>query len=154
MWTEALFIGLTMIFLMLSVWRIYTGNFNFLSFLLISFSLFFLFCSVNYRTLIIHLTQETLDLRFGIIEWTIPIDNIDRCSRDKLSALQKYGGAGIHFMSVHGRYRAFFNFLEYPRVVITLKRRSGPVQDISFSTSHPEELVRLIKHAAGARSHW
>mgnify|MGYP000900013350 CR=1 FL=1 len=32
----------------------------------------------------------------------------------------RYGGAGIHFMSIRGRYRASFNFLEYPRVVIAL----------------------------------
>jgi hypothetical protein len=57
----------------------------------------------------------------------------------------KYGGAGIHFMFVHKRYRASFNFLEHPRVVIGLKRKAGLVKDISFSTCQPNELIRLVQ---------
>ena len=57
----------------------------------------------------------------------------------------KYGGAGIHFMTVHNRYRASFNFLEYPRVVIAFKKKVGLVRDISFSTRRPEEVTRLIR---------
>lgn len=60
----------------------------------------------------------------------------------------RMGGAGIHFMSIRKRYRASFNFLEYPRVVIAFKRKVGPVQDISFSTRQPEKVIRLIQEAA------
>lgn len=59
----------------------------------------------------------------------------------------RMGGAGIHFMFVHKRYRASFNFLEHPRVVIAFKRKAGPVQDISFSTRQPTDVVRLIREA-------
>jgi hypothetical protein len=62
----------------------------------------------------------------------------------------KMGGAGIHFMFIRKRYRASFNFLEYPRVVIAFKRKAGPVQDISFSTRRPDDLIRLIQAAASA----
>jgi hypothetical protein len=48
-------------------------------------------------------------------------------------------------MLIRGRYRASFNFLEYPRVVIAFKRKVGPVKDISFSTRRPEELIKLIE---------
>jgi len=61
------------------------------------------------------------------------------------------GGAGIHFMMIRKRYRASFNFLEYPRVVIALKRKVGPVQDISFSTRRPDDVLRLIREAVSAK---
>ncbi len=51
-------------------------------------------------------------------------------------------------MTIRRRYRASFNFLEYPRVVIAFKRKVGPVQDISFSTRRPDELLPLIQEAA------
>jgi hypothetical protein len=59
----------------------------------------------------------------------------------------KYGGAGIHFMLIHKRYRVSFNFLEHPRVVIALKRKAGWVRDVSFSTCQPNELIQLIQGA-------
>ena len=53
-------------------------------------------------------------------------------------------------MSIRRRYRASFNFLEYPRIVITFKRKVGPVRDISFSTRQPDELLRSLQEAAAA----
>lgn len=50
-------------------------------------------------------------------------------------------------MVVHKRYRASFNFLEHPRVLIALKRKVGLIQDISFSTQQPDEFFRLIQEA-------
>jgi hypothetical protein len=54
-------------------------------------------------------------------------------------------------MLIRERYRASFNFLEHPRVVIALRRRRGPVQDISFSTRRPDDVLRLIQEAVSAR---
>ena len=53
-------------------------------------------------------------------------------------------------MNVRNRYRASFNFLEYPRVVIAFKKKAGLVRDISFSTRQPEEIMRLIRDALAA----
>jgi len=61
--------------------------------------------------------------------------------------LMRMGGAGIHFMMIRKRYRASFNFLEYPRVVLAFQREVGPVQDISFSTRRPDDVLRLIQAA-------
>ncbi len=78
--------------------------------------------------------SEVLRLQFGVFTWTIPLNNLEAIRPDDdLPALAKYGGAGIHFMLLRGRYRASFNFLEYPRVVVAL-RRSRLVRDVSFST--------------------
>jgi hypothetical protein len=55
-------------------------------------------------------------------------------------------------MFIRKRYRASFNFLEFPRVVIAFKRKVGPVRDISFSTRHPDELLRIIQDVVSANT--
>ncbi|MEW5870362.1 MAG: hypothetical protein AB1894_13895 [Chloroflexota bacterium] len=149
--TEALFLALMLFFLLLSIGQAAAGS---LGVLAIFFCLFivFLFYVVNYRTLAIRLTAEALKLKFGVFTWTVPLDNVQDCQPDEdLPALVKYGGAGIHFMLFRQRYRASVNFLEYPRVVIAFKRKAGPVQDISFSTRQPDDLLRLIREAVSQR---
>ena len=150
--TEALFVGLTILFLVLLIWQLSKGSLGILGTTFLLFFMFFFFYSLNYRTLIIRLTQESLKLKFGIFTWTIPVDNIGECRRDELPLLKKYGGAGIHFMMVRKRYRASFNFLEYPRVVIALIRKSGIVRDISFSTRRPDEVIQLLHNLASERT--
>ncbi len=146
-WTTALFIFLTVVFLGLSIWRLTGAKLDLLAGVLLFFSLFFFFYVINYRTLIIRLTHENLKLKFGIFTWTIELDNIESCRLDDIAGLMRYGGAGIHFMLIRKRYRASFNFLEYPRVVITLKQKVGLVRDISFSTRQPDKVLRFIQEA-------
>ncbi|MDH3944005.1 MAG: hypothetical protein OEV06_07935, partial [Anaerolineae bacterium] len=55
------------------------------------------------------------------------------------------GGAGVHLMMVEGRYRVSFNFLEHERVVLRLKRKRGPVRDVSFSTGAAEKVVGVVE---------
>jgi hypothetical protein len=142
--TQALFWGLMALFLVLSAWRVATTGWTPLTLTVLLASLFFLFYSLNYRTLVIRLTGTSLILRFGLFCWTIPLDNVEKCQIDNLPGLMRYGGAGIHFMFVNGRYRASFNLLEYPRVVVSLKR-SRLVRDVSFTTRQPQRLVSLLK---------
>lgn len=144
--TEALFVTLTLAFLSLAVWRATASGFGFLTIASLCLSAFFLFYALNYRTLVIHLTPQSLILRFGIFKWTVPLDAIETCSLDRTS-LWRIGGAGIHFTSLQGRYRAMFNFLEYPRVVVALREKKGPVRDIAFSTQRPQEVMQLIQEA-------
>lgn len=142
--TAALFVALTILFFMLFVVFASINLWGGWSILFLFLFVIFLFYVVNYRILIIQLDKSNLRLKFGIITWTIPLENIAACSLDSLSLLQYYGGAGIHFMSIEGRYRAMFNFLEYPRVLIKLKVKKGLVQDIGFSTQQPQDVLRLI----------
>ena len=145
-WTEALFLALTLLFTLLFLFRLNTQGIDPPVVVLFCFSALFLFYSINFTTLIIRISQTSLILTFGIFTWTIPRDNIQDCQPDdNLPLLMKYGGAGIHFMLIHGRYRASFNFLEHPRVVIRLKKQTGPVRDISFSTRQPDELIRILQ---------
>ena len=142
--TEWLFLALTALFLLLFIWRVYVSEWNALALIFLVLSCFFLFYSINYRTLAIRITSESIKLSFGIFTWTVPLDNIESCSIDEIPVMMKYGGAGIHFMLVNKRYRASFNFLEHPRVVVSFKRKAGPVQDISFSTRQPEEVLKAL----------
>ena len=149
--TEALFLALTMLFGLLLIWRVNAGNLDLLAVLFFCLFGFFFFYSVNYRTLIIRLTPESLKLTFGIFTWIVLLDNVKECRLDELPMLMRMGGAGIHFMMIRKRYRASFNFLEHPRVVIAFKNKRGPVQDISFSTRRPDELLRLIQERISAK---
>ncbi len=149
--TTALFVFLTLIFLLLLLWRMFTTGLDFLTIIFFLFSGIFLFYSLNYRKLTIQLTPDSLKLTFGIFHWTVPMDNIVSCKLDNPPAFNKYGGAGIHFMFVEGRYRASFNFLEYPRVVVALKKK-GRVRDISFTTRQPDEILSLIQKAVAAQN--
>jgi hypothetical protein len=148
--TEALFLALTILFFLLLVWRVNAGSLDILAAAFFGLFSLFLFYSVNYRTLTIRLTQESLKLTFGIFTWTVPLDNVEECRLDDIPVLMRMGGAGIHFMSIRKRYRASFNFLEHPRVVIAFKRKVGPVRDISFSTRRPDEILRLVQEAVSA----
>jgi Ca2+/Na+ antiporter len=148
--TEALFLALTILFLLLLIWRVNVGSWDVLAVVLLCFSIFFFFYTVNYRTLTIHLTSKSIKLIFGIFTWVVPMDNIAECRLDEIPLLMRMGGAGIHFMLIRKRYRASFNFLEYPRVVIAFKRKVGPVQDISFSTRRPDDILQIIQETISA----
>jgi hypothetical protein len=149
--TQALFIGLTALFGALAAWRLKASRASRLARVFLFFAALFLFYVLNYGTLLIRLTPAALKLRFGLFTWTVPLDNVASCGRDELPALQRLGGAGIHFMMVRERYRVSFNFLEYSRVVVALKNPAGPVRDVSFSTRHPDRVVQLVQTAAVAR---
>lgn len=142
--TTLLFIGLVVVFGLLFFWRNRINNLDTLAIILLILCLLFLFYVINYRTLHIQITNDYLLLKFGIFRWRISNQTMDNCQLDDVSGLMKYGGAGIHFMFVNKRYRASFNFLEHPRVVISFTKKVGPVSDLSFSTKDPETIIQLV----------
>jgi hypothetical protein len=145
--TELLFIVLMLLFFMLAVWRVTVRGLDMFVWVFFCLGTFFFFYTLNFRTLKICLTTRSLKLTFGVFTWSVPLENIEGCRLDEIPVLMRLGGAGIHFMLIHKRYRASFNFLEYPRIVITLKRKVGPVRDISFSTRHPDDLLLCMQEA-------
>jgi len=148
--TEALFVALTILFLSLFIWRFNVSSQDALAVVFFCFFVFFLFYSVNYRTLVIRLSSASLNLTFGVFTWTVPLTNVDECRFDDMPVAMRMGGAGIHFMVIGKRYRALFNFLEHPRLVIAFKRKVGLVRDISFSTRQPDDVIRLVQEAVSA----
>ena len=67
--TYALFVTLTVVFTLLSIWRWLVAGTNTWMIVLIFFAVFFLFCSINYRTLKTRITPGTVRLTFGIFTW-------------------------------------------------------------------------------------
>jgi hypothetical protein len=142
--TEALFIALMLLPLAVFAWRFPAAGLDGWSVVLLLVAAMFLFYSLNYRVLVIRVGADVLRLRFGLFEWTIALDNIEFCSRDAVS-LWRIGGAGIHFTFIGRRYRAMFNFLEYPQLVVGLKEKKGPVRDVVFSTRNPAGVMALLQ---------
>jgi Ca2+/Na+ antiporter len=149
--TTVLFIALTIAFFLPFIWFGRTALFSGWSIFFFCLSAIFLFYTLNYRTLIINISEDRVSLQFGIFKRKIPFDNIENCFLDT-SVLPRSGGAGIHFMFIQGRYTAMFNFIEYDRVVVSLKICKGPVRDIAFSSRQPGEVMGIIKEKAAINS--
>ena len=143
--TTFLFVDLALIFLVMFGWRVTTVGWKFTPGLFLFLGVFFLFYVFNYRTLRIMISEETLYLRFGLVRWRTKLSNILNCILDEPPVWIKYGGAGVHFAMVLGTYRAFFNFLEGPRVLVTYKEKQGLVQALCFSSYQPERVLEILK---------
>lgn len=143
--TTLLFIVLAGFFFALFVWRYRTVGFRFGSGLTLFFGLFFLFYVLNYRELLIRISAEEVLLNFGLVRWRTKIRNIKEALFDDSPAMIKYGGAGVHFAVVGGEYRAFYNFLEYPRIVLRFHDKQGPVQALVLTTRNPEKILQIIQ---------
>ena len=143
--TSLLFVILAMIFIALFVWRFSVVGFRFVPGLYAFIGLVFCFYVINFRELDISITDQTLQLKFGVIGWSSNIENI------KLSVLYdppfwiKYGGAGVHFAMVDGDYKAFYNFLEYPRVMVGFHQKQGWVQSLVFTTRQPDKILQIME---------
>jgi hypothetical protein len=137
---------LTVLFLAIAVSRVIGGTLDAFAIICLCFFAFFAFYSLNYRTLIIRLTPESLKLRFGIFGWVVPLNNVEECRLDNLPTIMRLGGAGIHFMSVHNRY--VHRLSGMPRFVIASSRK-GPTM---FPRRIPEELLQHLRESVSART--
>jgi len=117
-----------------------------LSFIIVSalLAFFFIFCALNYCTLMVSITSQDIHLKFGLIHWRVPLGEIENAYIDQLPGMLRYGGAGVHFFVVRKIYRVSFNFLEHPRVAVRLRRARGLVREVSFSTRQPEQIMALL----------
>ncbi len=142
--TSLLFTLLALVFSALFTWRVTVVGFRAFSIASLVLALFFFSYVLNYQTLRITITEEVVLLKFGLIRWRTKLKNIQTCKMDDSPNLIKYGGAGVHFAFVKGEYRAFFNFLEHPRILITFHHKKGPVQGLVFTTRQPDQVMGII----------
>ncbi len=149
--TSFLFTLLALVFSTLFTWRVTVVGFRAFPIVCLVLALFFFFYILNYQTLRITITEEAVLLKFGLIRWRTSLKNIQTCKMDDSPNLIKYGGAGVHFAFVKGEYRAFFNFLEYPRILITFHHKQGLVQGLVFTTRQPEQVMEIIGSRMVAR---
>ena len=143
--TSLLFQGLMLLFLGLFAWRVEVVGFRAGPIIFLSLAFFFAFYVLNYRTLKIRIDNEMIYLKFGLVRWRTRLSNVARCGLDDSSLLIKYGGAGVHFAFTKGKYRAFYNFLEGPRVLVSFYQKQGWVQELVFSTRNPDQVLDLIR---------
>ena len=148
--TQGFFLALTLVFFIPFMVRVQAAVCDWLTFALAFFAAVFLFYTVNYRMLLIQVTAQELILKFGLFTWRELRENIQSSTLDSLPVWQYYGGADIHFMLVRGRYRVSFNFLQYPRIEVRLKKKRGLVECVSFSTEHPQELIQVLSEKGSA----
>jgi len=149
--TSLLFTLLALIFSSLFTWRVTVIGFRTFPIVCLVLALFFFLYVLNYQTLKITITEEVVLLRFGLIHWRTRLKNIQTCKMDDSPNLIKYGGAGVHFAFVKGNYRAFFNFLEHPRILITFHHKQGLVQGLVFTTRRPEQVMGIISSRLEAK---
>ena len=143
--TTALFLILALIFFALFAWRYSVVGFRFTPGLFAFLGLFFCFYVINYRVLKITVSNQTLRLNFGLVSWRTDIENIELSTVYDPPFWIKYGGAGVHFASVEGEYKAFYNFLEYPRLLIRFKKKQGLVQALVFTTRKPDQILEILE---------
>ena len=143
--TSLLFVILAMIFFALFGWRYSVVGFRFIPVLYAFLGLVFCFYVINFRELEISITDQTLQLKFGVIAWSSNIENIKSFDRYDPPFWIKYGGAGVHFAMVDGDYKAFYNFLEYPRVMVGFHQKQGWVQSLVFTTRQPDKILQIME---------
>jgi len=143
--TSLLFVILAMIFFALFGWRYSVVGLRFIPALYAFLGLVFCFYVINFRELEILITDQILQLKFGVIVWISNIDNIKTSIRYDPPFWIKYGGAGVHFAMVDGDYKAFYNFLEYPRVMIGFHQKQGWVQSLVFTTQQPDKIQKILE---------
>ena len=143
--TSLFFAFLSFLFFLLFAWLYSIVGWRFFTGLCLGLGIFFFLYVINYRDLIIRITDEKLILRFGIVPWKSELKNIMAAEIDDSPAIIRYGGAGVHFAFVGAKYRAYFNFLEYPRVAVHYKEKQGLVRSLVFSTKFPDEIIRILE---------
>ena len=143
--TDLLFVVLALITYALSVWKFSVVGFKFGPGFYLFLGLLFTFYIFNFKVLKISITDQVLDLKFGIIPWKTELSNIQEIALDDAPMIIKYGGAGVHFAFVKGEYRAFYNFLEHPRVLIRFKKKQGLVEALVFTSRQPDQILTIIQ---------
>ena len=96
---------------------------------------------VNFSRLTIRMSPENITVGYGRITRQIPWENIESCYLDETSAIF-YGGVGIRFARIRGKWRLVYNIIATPRVVLSLK--AGRFQEFVFSTKNPDEVLSII----------
>ena len=102
---------------------------------------------VNFSRLTIRMSPENITVGYGRITRQIPWENIESCYLDETSAIF-YGGVGIRFARIRGKWRLVYNIIATPRVVLSLK--AGRFQEFVFSTKNPDEVLSIINDRIAA----
>jgi hypothetical protein len=104
------------------------------------------FLVVNFRALVIRVTDQAITVSYGLIKRRILWGDVESGFRDESPGL-RYGGWGARIVRVEGRWRLAFNVIGAPGVVLCLRR--GRVREFMFSTKNPEQVLGIVAQQAG-----
>ena len=97
---------------------------------------------INYRKLKLAITDEAITVAYGAFRDTIPLGTVTAAYRDTASALIRYGGWGIRFGRVEGRWRKVYNVIGCQNVVVRVTGRR--VGELAFASRDPEKVLFLL----------
>lgn len=145
-WITIIFLFFALLFLFFIIYQAFIGplgNNPAPNWALAIMFLIFLFLTVNFLRLTIQITPQHLVAGYGIFKHKISWDNVESVYPDKSPVLTNYGGWGIRFGKVGGKWRLVYNIPESDRIVMSLK--DGKFREFVFSTKNSQEVITLIK---------
>jgi len=104
--------------------------------------LLFVLCTVNFAWLTIRITDEEVDIGYGVLRSRVKWADILDCYPDE-AAVVRYGGWGVRFGSYKGQRRLIYNTMGDSRVVLHVTGKS--FQELVFSTAQPEDVVSRVR---------
>jgi hypothetical protein len=96
--------------------------------------LVFLALGLNFARMTVRIDQHGISVGYKIIRHNISWGNVTECYREESSSL-RYGGWGIRFGRVEGKWRLVFNIIGGERVVIG--QNQGRWDEFVFTTNNP-----------------
>ena len=97
---------------------------------------------INFSKLTIRITSQEITIKYGIISHNQSWTNVSDVILDETSII-KYGGWGIRIGRFGGKWRLIFNVIG--KKCLLLQLNQGRFHEFVFSTTNPEEIVKIIK---------
>ena len=98
--------------------------------------------SINFITLRIRITAQTLTVSYGVFRDIVPLTTITGAYPDTVRSILPCGGWGIRFGRYAGQWRKVYNAIGYQNVVVRLTGRR--ITELAFATREPEKVLFLI----------
>jgi hypothetical protein len=104
--------------------------------------IFFTWIVYQFKMLKVILTEQCLEVSFGVFKRTISRNEIERAYLDHLNSFLAYGGWGIRTGRYLGKRRWVYNLPGKKNIVIALKDSK---YEFVFSVNNPERFILSLK---------
>ena len=139
-WVSLLFVGIIVFFsavvVIQSIWGIPIGSRPVLTYLVVGLEIVFILIFINFSKLDIAVDPERIEVKYGVIKKTIPINEVASCETIR-AKFRVYGGVGIRI----GTDRSLAFTTSFGSAIKIIRKRGHP---FVFSTNKPTELSKLI----------
>ena len=143
-WVSLLFVGIIVFFsavvVIQSIWGIPIGSRPMPTYLAVGLEIVFILLFINFSKLDIAVDLERIEVKYGVIKKTIPINEVASCETTH-AKFRVYGGVGIRI----GTDRSLAFTASFGNAIKIIRKRGHP---FVFSTNKPTELSKLINTLA------